>query len=379
MRIDATYRVVTPLFCAGACPNSAELRLSSFKGALRYWWRALAWSRCGGDLSAIRNEEDALFGSASCGQSRMIIRLTPISSAKISKEGEMLRVPRPNGGVVGVGARYLGYGLMTAFASGKKAGELTRACFQAPLDFTVQIQLRGKGLDEQQQASLKKTLKKALIALGTFGGMGAKSRKGYGSLVLRSLQVGTNEQWRSSQDVSDLKETIEDLRCGLEKPSLPEFTALTHGSRHIILQSKEKYTIYPIELLDLIGQELQQFQSASKRGKALGDIGPERSASRVAFGLPRSCGRQSQTKIIPYEKGIDRRASPLFIHIHECGASPVAVLSFLPSRFLPKGRSAISVGEHKVTQKSEEELYRPVHNFLDRLGEERFCAIEVGS
>ena len=77
MRIDATYRVTTPLFCAGAVPSCAELRLPSFKGALRFWWRALAWPRCGGDLEAIRQQEDALFGSAGGGQSRVLMRLAP--------------------------------------------------------------------------------------------------------------------------------------------------------------------------------------------------------------------------------------------------------------------------------------------------------------
>ena len=70
----------------------------------------------------------------------------------------------------------------------------------------------------------------------------------------------------------------------------------------------------------------------------------------------------------PYNnRDLDRRASPLFIHIHECGSTPVAVLSFLPARFLPKGKSDISVGKDRVSQRPEEELYCPIHEFLDRL------------
>ena len=74
--IEATYRVVTPMFCGGAEPEThAELRLSSFKGVLRFWWRALAWSRLGGDLGRIKQHEDALFGSADGGQSSVSMRL----------------------------------------------------------------------------------------------------------------------------------------------------------------------------------------------------------------------------------------------------------------------------------------------------------------
>ena len=111
MQIDVAFRVVTPLFCAGADPNRAELRLPSFKGALRFWWRALAWSRCGGDLEGIRRQEDALFGSASGGQSRLIMRLAPSSHPPATfDKGKLLTVSAGNGSVVGEGARYLGYG-----------------------------------------------------------------------------------------------------------------------------------------------------------------------------------------------------------------------------------------------------------------------------
>ena len=40
--IRATYRIVTPMFCGGA-EQQAEFRLASFKGVLRFWWRALMW------------------------------------------------------------------------------------------------------------------------------------------------------------------------------------------------------------------------------------------------------------------------------------------------------------------------------------------------
>ncbi len=73
--IEATYRVTTPMFCGGVNQQEAELRLPSFKGVLRFWWRALAWSRLQGDLKAIKREEDALFGSADGGQARVSMRL----------------------------------------------------------------------------------------------------------------------------------------------------------------------------------------------------------------------------------------------------------------------------------------------------------------
>ena len=88
---------------------------------------------------------------------------------------------------------------------------------------------------------------------------------------------------------------------------------------------------------------------------------------RIAFGLPHNYGKRPEEQVGPFDRQLDRRASPLFIHIHECGDTPTAVLSFLPARFLPVDRSDISVGRSCVPQKPETELYQPIHEFLDRI------------
>jgi CRISPR-associated protein Cmr1 len=257
---------------------------------------------------------------------------------------------------------------------GTEAGQLTRGCLRPPFDFTVQ--LRGRDLDEEELVSVRD----ALIAVGTLGGMGAKSRKGYGSLVIRSLVVNETEQCSAPRAIGDLCEAI----CALQRDDateLPELTALSKGTRHVLLASNKKE---PIELLDLVGREFVRFRSWGRNGKVLGGAidseqgfkddhdlmkGSQRKSHprRIAFGLPHNYGKPKDQQVGPHDEHLDRRASPLFIHIHRCGDAPVAVLSFVPARFLPDGRSAISVGGSKVPQAPEDELYRPIHAFLDRL------------
>lgn len=377
--IDAVYRVATPLFCTGADPEGPpEFRLPSFKGVLRYWWRALAWAEYGARLDVIRQREDRLFGSADGGQSRVSLSLARRSDPPAARVGEVLTVSAANSRVVGDGARYLGYGVMEAFGSrntGKKAGQLTRSCLRAPFDFTVRM--RARDLSEQESAMLSN----ALTALGIFGGMGAKSRKGYGSLVIRSLLVNGVEQWREPQSMSDLHGEIVKLQRDGGGAAFPEFTALSAKTRHVLLSSGKKE---PMELLDHVGREIVRFRSWGRNGKILGGkIDSEcnfrddhdlmksnrlgKHPRRIAFGLPHNYGPRPDKQTGPSDNEFDRRASPLFIHVHDCGGAPVAVLSFLPARFLPDGRSDISVGGSSVRQKPEEELYRPVHEFLDRL------------
>ncbi len=378
--INATYRVVTPLFCAGANPKCPEFRLTSFKGVLRFWWRVLAWSRCGENLDAIRKEEDALFGSAGGGQSRVAMRLDAVPKPETIPVNNILKVPGTDL-TVGEGARYLGYGVMEAFASKKKhteKGQLTRACLRAPFDFTVCMRVPSQDVQELP------SLTDALIALGTLGGMGAKSRKGYGSLALQSLTVDGKKTWSTPQSIKELKSEITRLRRGSSGAHLPEFTALSNKSRIVLVSTS--LTKKPIELLDLVGREMLRFRSWGHGGKVLGSksecnfmddhdlmkdvkkgIQPQSHPRRIAFGLPHNYGKFAVEQVGPFDKHLDRRGSPLFIHIHECGDTPIAALSFLPARFLPKGKSYISVGGIKVQQTPEARLYRPIRDFLNRL------------
>ncbi len=75
-RLTATFRLVTPALIGGADNKAgeAELRPSTVMAGLRFWWRALAWSRLlralpGGTeaerLRMLHNWQATLFGAAS--------------------------------------------------------------------------------------------------------------------------------------------------------------------------------------------------------------------------------------------------------------------------------------------------------------------------
>ena len=375
VEIEARFLVTTPLFGRGTDDNRPELRLPSFKGVLRFWWRALAWSRLQGDLAAIQREEDLLFGSAGGGQSRLMMRLTAPFDQNSVASGEVLKVPGQRG-AVGEGARYLGYGVMEAFASTNRrteAGQLIRACLAAPFAFTVRM--RGRALSDEEI----KSVRDALVALGS---MGSRSRKGYGSLSLASLLIDGEETWRAPTTISDLNTAIGDLPRGAGPSGIPEYTALTPESRHVLASSSARQ---PMELLDLVGRELVRYRSWGRDGRILGgqveseqrfkddhDLMKRSSQDRdahprrIAFGLPHNYGPGTGNQVGPVGSGLDRRASPLFIHIHQCEDTPVAVISFLPSRFLPSG-THINVGGQTVPQAPENDLYQPIHDFLNRL------------
>lgn len=384
--VEATFRVVTPMFLSGADQGRAELRLPSIKGALRFWWRALAWERLG-DLDKVRHEEAKLFGSTDTGQAGLLMRLHS-DNALIIDKGEVLK---DGDRTVGDGARYLGYGVVEAFASrtkGTRPGQLTRPCLAAPFTFTLQLGFRAS-ISKEKRDSVTQALK----FLGLVGALGSKARKGYGSLVLAALSTD-GETWRPQQALQELQEALAGFKA---TRSDPPYTALSRQSRFVLVESSANDT--PLGLLNRIGRELVLYRSWGNNGKVLNGQPAEQNfvddhnlmkaiasggsvpssvhtdhPERVAFGLPHnyffsSTRDKADVKAILGRESIERRASSLFIHIHELGERPAAVLSFLPSQFLPSAAKIRMVGKSQrdVQVAQPEALWQPIHEFLDRI------------
>ncbi|MBW2077681.1 MAG: type III-B CRISPR module RAMP protein Cmr1 [Deltaproteobacteria bacterium] len=66
---------ITPLFMAGADGRTPELRPPSFKGMMRFWWRAM---RAEDDIQTLSKNEAILFGGTEEGQgkSKITIRIS---------------------------------------------------------------------------------------------------------------------------------------------------------------------------------------------------------------------------------------------------------------------------------------------------------------
>lgn len=407
--IEAKYKVTTPMFCGGAQPkNEAELRLPSFKGVIRFWWRSLAWQKYAREgLDALRKKENSIFGSTETGQPKVRIRLEnflkndSLSSGKILKDG--------SGKTVGEGARYLGYGVMEAYPRrgrggqrGTQAGQLTRPCLVAP--FSFQVQIRVKGLDGEELESVLGAVK----GLGLFGGMGSKSRKGYGTLSLQELRTDENLVWETPSDLNGLKREILETVNGFLGEDYPPFTAFSKKTRILVL--KPHGVDDPLKALDVLGKEMVRFRSLGISGfdrenriifkdsgrpeKAEGnfrgdhdlvlkaiDGTVDRAPRRIAFGLPHNYHFSSLRKSVEVKaEHFERRGSPLFIHVHDLRGTPVLVLAFLPSLFLPEKRRRVKVGKrNNVKIPGETELYQPVEEFLRRLAQKReeFETMEV--
>ncbi len=174
-----TCKIITPMFLAGADGKTPELRAASVKGALRFWWRAMQREA---DPKALKAKEDAIFGGVGSGKegkaqrSKVILQVVPGKGCQ-PKDGTTKGLPqhkvktRHKGKISNINLlEYLAYGV-----TGK--GYTERPYFDSGAEF--QIILRFHPL---LTAEVKKEVITALVLLEAYGGLGSKSRNGFGSI-----------------------------------------------------------------------------------------------------------------------------------------------------------------------------------------------------
>jgi CRISPR-associated protein Cmr1 len=296
--LEATYRIVTPMFIGGADQTPSDgLRPPSFKGALRFWWRALNWARYlpeardeSAALRLLHAEEARLFGLAATsdrasGQGIFLLRVT----GKPQKVTES-QWPQNN-----TGSGYLGYGLMATNDTPHRQG------IREGVDFTVQLRFKPQATPADME-----TIQDALQALSLFGGLGSRARRGFGSMTLMAL----NGQDMRLDAAGFEQAARARLAAARQIEDFPPYTALSRQAGFSVLATGQ-------DAREVHGQAGQRYKHYRGQASTL------RGADKIPFGLPL--------------QGIDqesRRASPLMFHVHALRDDQfAAAVLYVPSIF----------------------------------------------
>ncbi len=177
------YKLITPLFGGGVTPGEADpitvVRATEVRGHLRFWWRATRGGQFNEDLSAMKAAEEQIWGSAGArgkpGPSKIAVIVAketegrpdrPFEVVANNRGGATIR-PR-NGSVV---HPYAGFPLQPE--QGQARIGMETKSVQADIMFTLTV------LFPEQY---KTEVMAALWAWETFGGLGARTRRGFGAL-----------------------------------------------------------------------------------------------------------------------------------------------------------------------------------------------------
>ena len=245
---ERTYTLLTPLFGGGVEPREADpvsvVRATAVRGHLRFWWRAVRGWRAGGSLERLWELESALFGHAGEGGA------SPLSvEVEVLREGEKVGIAQYGRAV----QWYLGFPLR-----GDKEW--------APVKEGVAFRLRLRFPEKVGELNFWEELEAALWAWETFGGIGARTRRGFGALLPQGAGVPGEEEIR------------EKLRQYSQKAGWPE------GVPHLTPKSF-------VRVVPLSWKELAERYQAFRQARPGGD---PRSPGRSYWPEPDGVRRQTR-------------------------------------------------------------------------------------
>jgi CRISPR-associated protein Cmr1 len=232
-------------------------------------------------------------------------------------------------------------------------GQTTRSAIKG--EFAVSLRFRSSATDDDKRSVLG-----ALRIFGLLGSLGSRARHGWGSVALTGIEGGTLPvpQVPPSNEIyeQELRALLVGAHAG--EPPYSAFSARTEIAFTRNLKDSG------MAVIEAIGTEMGVYRSWGRNGKvfsthdAEGNFKPDHdnmrdaangnqpaeAPKRLVFGLPHnyffSGGGGGKVDIQITTGGRERRASPLFFHVHPVldrkqQDKYIGVLFLLGSRFLP--------------------------------------------
>lgn len=362
------YRLVTPLFGGGVMPRENDpsklIRETSVRGQLRFWWRAM---RASGTIGEMKAREDEIFGSGGedARQSKLFVkvRVTNTGNEKdiFRLEGERIKAIDEWAKIA-----YAAFALQPSREE-QRAGVMPKKV-REKVEFEVELSF---------PEDLRSEVEAALWAWETFGGIGGRTRRGFGAIEL--LQIKENGQQQSVKKYR--KETAEhQIREDLKKHLLPNkacHAELPHLSEETVFRiraAKDVKEAWEVAVEKL--RSFRQFRRDKKTGKESpygksqwpepdeirrlsGNLQPSIVGKfpRAVFGLPIIFHFPQEGGAIPdatlKPKEFDRLASPLILRPIACEDGAVAIALILETPRLPKGGLELEVENKKLDVDAE--------------------------
>ena len=174
------YQVITPLYGGGEETQKADtvtiVRATEVRGQLRFWWRATRGGEFNGDLAKMKEREDEIWGSSAednkPGPSGVSVRIVQCTKGNLKKEqkrgDKVLHISHPSADWSYV-----------AFPLRESKGSVLEGVV-----FDLEIKYPDQFIHE---------IEAALWAWENFGGIGARTRRGFGALLCTNSPLATME------------------------------------------------------------------------------------------------------------------------------------------------------------------------------------------
>jgi len=320
------YELITPLFGGGITTGEADpvliIRATEIRGQLRFWWRACRGGKFDDNLAAMKQAENEIWGAA-------------------YKKGEK---PPSHEETVQIDIEIINQGVPIHFSDRSIPPYAAFPLQSDPKPVRRDISFK---MTVSYPAKHKEEVEAALWAWETFGGVGARTRRGFGALHLLTVNGKKSPDIDRTRVEADIQEKLTEFVAPGKHPE---------GSPHFSQNLVFKVLRYPQNTLpsavwlNLIGR-LKNFRQARSNGTAGRSLWPEPGAirhltglrdklpsiqkfPRAAFGLPivfHFTGKNApaDTTLQGTEGEIERLASPLILRPMGCSNNQVVGLALI--------------------------------------------------
>ncbi|RMG28807.1 MAG: hypothetical protein D6732_18190 [Methanobacteriota archaeon] len=251
--------------------------------------------------------------------------------------------------------------------------------------------------DVKQLSALKTTLR----LLHLFGGIGARSRRGWGSLAVSGSSEPVLLPFRNQESTKawieiNLNDVLDRANWSENEELLPGFSAFSphHQMR---ITAPESFNAANQNYQNILKKFYDAFRAVRHyQGDSYGRIDHDQEYEdyenlefssipyRMAFGFPFNVASRTTDMGIRYkaylnDKDIDRRASPLFLKVLQGPDNNLyGIALFLKSHFFPQGTVLRAQYRSYRGERPRYDRYSPMEGeaFFDSFDPERWVAIE---
>jgi CRISPR-associated protein Cmr1 len=398
--LTVTLKTITPLFLGGAEPNDfAELRPPAIKGLLRFWYRAVDPN--------YRDKEGKIFGGtgATEGQSSFRLQLeSPIRESMPWNPDCYQGAPfqkRSKGEPPKNGLLYLGFPL--------RFGGNDRKAIPPGTRFSVKTRFSTAPTEETKE--IRRAVLSSWWLLGHFGGLGTRSRRGFGTVALQrwegegewseieALPIA-HEAMNPDEWIKRVETAVNTMRSWFGKfpadeidhPTIAEGTCLylhTEGSED---DQRVKAWEWALWRLGMAMQTFRQkrepdysavkahLEQCGRKGNPVPrGVTPNflsSSPERAAFGLPLTFRYRSLRASTTFRPALhERSASPILLRVVEIGGRAHPLVIWL--RAPVPGRSDGGVVEEKRQHKLPAPSGKILGRFCSDLTKEGFREVRL--
>ncbi len=350
-----TYKIITPLFGGGEEPLKADsittVRASEVRGHLRFWWRACKAAEYS-SIAEMQQEEAKIWGSTES-PSEVAVSIRPVAKDSFKREPAFQVVKENDKKKTKFSSKIAPY---AAFPLQPDKNEEKLVGWKSEdilLDIIFELEIKHRNDPE-----LIKNVEAALWAWETFGGIGARTRRGFGAIQCvnkNGQEVKAPKKGTVGELIqSGLKAHVSGKSCELAGvPYLkrkPRHRAIEFDTKEILawkslIQSLKKFRQSRFSGDHQLSHWPEANEIRSKFGKEpnLPDGADKESLVHkfpraklglpILFHMPRGKGLPDSINLqgikINEKKSIDRLASPLILRPIACSDGSIGLATIL--------------------------------------------------